>query len=105
MGIHGANLSKGRTAGDMGRAIGASLGGLAVKDRMPPAKCPRCGESMAGRSWHSYLGHLGLHSTADRHYGGDAVAALRDALSKQDPVPENGAWQQWNRGGNDGKSE
>lgn len=91
----GANLALGQEHGDVGRQIGASLGGQAVKDRTPPDVCPQCGASMAGRSWHSYLGHLGLHATADRHYGGDAVAALRDALSKQDPVPENGAWQQW----------
>ena len=81
----------------LGRKIGAPLGGLAVKDKIPPEKCPKCGDCMEGRSWHSYLGHLGLHATADRHFGGDAVAALRYALAQQDPVPENGAWQQWNR--------
>lgn len=79
----------------LGRPLGASAGGKAVKDKLPPATCPRCGKSMAGRTWHSYLGHLGLHSTADRYFGGDAVAALRHALAHQDPFPENGAWQQW----------
>jgi hypothetical protein len=78
-----------------GRKIGASLGGLAVKNKKPPNTCPKCGVSMKGRKWHSFLGHLGLHSTAERHFDGDAVAALRHALSFQDPFPENGAWQQW----------
>ena len=89
------NLAKGQPAGDRGREIGASLGGKAVKGKTPPATCPTCGQPMAGRSWHSYIGHRGLHRTADRHFAGDAVAALRHALRHQDPNPENGAWRQW----------
>jgi hypothetical protein len=79
-----------------GRRIGAPLGGHAVKGKEPPARCPRCKQSMAGRSWHSYLGHLGLHGLADRHFGGDLQAAQRrlreNGLARQDPYPENGAW-------------
>jgi hypothetical protein len=78
-----------------GRRIGAPLGGLAVRDRRPPAFCPRCGASMAGRVWHSYLGHLGLHGLADAHFDGDIEAAQRrlqeNGRARQDPYPENGA--------------
>jgi hypothetical protein len=55
--------------------MGRRLGGLAVKSKTPPATCPQCGKSMAGRSWHSFLGHLGLHGLADAHFGGDLEAA------------------------------
>ena len=41
----------------------------------PPDSCPRCGRPMANRSWHSYIGHLGLHGTADHHFSGDMRAA------------------------------
>jgi len=75
------------------------LGGHAVKDKEPPEVCPRCGESMAGRSWHSYLGHLGLHGLADNHFGGDIEATQRrlreNGLARQDPYPENGAWPEY----------
>lgn len=94
-----SNLKLGNPIGDKGRKIGASLGGQAVKDRKPPDTCPKCGQDVSKRTWHSYIGHLGLHSTADKYYSGDAVAALRDALSKQDPFPENGAWSQFRKGG------
>ena len=84
---------------EKGRPIGAPLGGLAVKDKIPPSYCPRCRRSMAGRSWHSYLGHLGLHGLADRHFGGDIEAAQRrlreNGLARQDPYPENGAWPEY----------
>ena len=79
-----------------GRKIGAPLGGMAVKDKTPPARCPRCGLPMTGRSWHSYLGHLGLHGYADNHHGGDIAAAQKrlreNGLARQDPYPENRAW-------------
>ena len=78
-----------------GRRIGAPLGGKAVVTKTPPAKCPRCGRPMEGRVWHSYLGHLGLHGLADKHFNGDLVAAhkrLRDnGLARQDAAPWNGA--------------
>lgn len=77
-------------------ALGRPLGGQAVKEKQPPDVCPRCGQSMRGRSWHSYLGHLGLHGLADNHFGGDVAAAqkrLRDnGLARQDPFPGNGAF-------------
>jgi hypothetical protein len=54
---------------------------------------------MAGRRWHSYLGHLGLHGLADRYFKGDLQAAqqrLREnGLAHQDPYPENGAWPEY----------
>jgi hypothetical protein len=58
-----------------GRKIGAPLGGKAVASKAPPDRCPRCGRSMAGRVWHSCLGHLGLHGLADKYFGGDMEAA------------------------------
>jgi len=82
-----------------GRRIGAPLGGHAVKDKEPPMVCPRCGRSMARRSWHSYLGHLGLHGLADSCFGGDLQAAQQrlrqNGLARQDPFPENGAWPEY----------
>lgn len=77
----------------------ARLGGLAIKNRQAPAVCPQCGQSMAGRSWHSYLGHLGLHGLANRYFGGDIVAAqtrLRNnGLARQDPAAWNYAWPRY----------
>lgn len=77
----------------------ASLGGKAVRSKMPPEKCPRCGETMAGRKWHSYLGHLGLHGLADHHFEGDLKKAqerLRNnSLAVQDPAPWNNAWSRY----------
>jgi len=70
-------------------------GGLAVTERRPPERCPYCGKKMAGRSWHSYLGHLGLHGLARRYFDGDLDAAQRrlrrNGLARQDPSPWNGA--------------
>ena len=75
---------------------GRALGGHAVKGKRPPATCPRCGQGMAGRNWHSFLGHLGLHGLADNHFDGDLQAAQRrlreNGLARQDPYPDNGAW-------------
>ena len=75
-----------------------SLGGKAVADKFPPAYCPRCGKEIPfGTSWHSYLGHLGLHGLADNYFAGDIQAAqqrLREnGLAKQDPAPWNGAFK------------
>ncbi len=82
-----------------GRAIGAPLGGKAVAAKKPPDTCPRCGESMTGRSWHSYLGHLGLHGLADNWFGGDLEMAQRrlrrNGLARQDPMPGNVAWPEY----------
>ena len=44
-----------------------SLGGKAVIKKAAPATCPRCNQDMSGRSWHSFLGHLGLHGIADKY--------------------------------------
>jgi hypothetical protein len=80
-----------------GRRIGSSLGGRAIKSKVPPASCPRCGADTAGRTWHSFLGHLGLHGLADRYFDGDIEAAQRhlrkNGLARQDPAPGNGAFR------------
>ena len=87
---------------------GRRLGGLAVKDKIPPVVCPRCNQSMVGRSWHSYLGHLGLHGLADRHFDGDLQAAQRrlreNGLARQDPYPGNGAWPKYEPIGEESKA-
>jgi len=79
----------------LGRKIGAARGGRAVARKAVPARCPRCGLELGGRSWHSYLGHLGLHGLADRWFWGDLEAAQKrlreNGLARQDAVPENGA--------------
>ena len=84
---------------DEALALGRSAGGKAVKDKTPPATCHRCGQSMAGRVWHSYLGHLGLHGLADNHFDGDIVKAQKrlqqNSLAVQDPAPWNGAWPRY----------
>lgn len=74
-----------------------SLGGKACIDKAVPSACPRCGRPMQGRSYHSYLGHLGLHGLADRYFEGDVDAAQKrlreNGLARQDPFPGNGAWK------------
>jgi len=74
-----------------------SLGGKAVIDKKAPDVCPSCGAPMNGRSWHSFLGHLGLHGLADKYFEGDIRAAqirLREnGLARQDPASWNGAWK------------
>ena len=73
-------------------------GGLAVKPKPPPARCPRCGRGPF-KNWHAWLGHKGLHGLADNHFGGDIKAAqtrLREnALATIDPYPENNAWPKY----------
>lgn len=75
----------------------ARAGGLAVRAKESPEACPHCGQPMNGRAWHSFLGHLGLHGLANNHFNGDIHAAQerlrRNGLAKQDPFPENGAFQ------------
>lgn len=77
----------------------ASLGGQSLKAKPAPASCERCGKSFSGKMWHSFLGHLGLHGLADRHFRGDIKAAQRrlqrNGLAKQDPAPWNGAWPKY----------
>jgi hypothetical protein len=74
-----------------------SLGGKAVIEKDPPANCPRCGKTMQGRSYHSYLGHLGLHGLADKYFDGDIEAAQKrlreNGRARSDPFPANGAWK------------
>jgi ATP-dependent exoDNAse (exonuclease V) beta subunit len=74
-----------------------ALGGLAVKSHLFPARCPRCRVSLAGKTYHGYLGHMGMHTYADRYYCGDTSAAARqlayNGLASQDPMPWNGAFQ------------
>jgi len=74
-----------------------SLGGRAVISKAAPTTCPRCGMSMQGRVYHSFLGHLGLHGLADKYFKGDMSAAQKrlqqNGLARQDPFPGNGAWK------------
>ena len=74
-----------------------SLGGKAVIGKLPPPHCPRCNKSMQGRTYHSFLGHLGLHGLADHHFNGDIEAAQKrlreNGRARSDPFPGNGAWQ------------
>lgn len=76
-----------------------SLGGRAVRSKRPPDKCPKCNEVMAGRKWHSYLGHLGLHGLADRFFDGCMQSAQKrlrqNSLARSDPSPWNGAWPEY----------
>lgn len=73
-----------------------SAGGLAVKSKPFPSHCPRCRASLAGKTYHGYLAHLGLHGYADRYYCGNLSAAARqlayNGLASQDPMPYNGAF-------------
>lgn len=79
------------------QALGAKAGGLAVRNRTPPTHCPRCRASFKGRSWHSWLGHQGLHTYADRYHGGNLSSAARrlalNSVAKYDPAPWNGAFK------------
>jgi hypothetical protein len=72
-------------------------GGQAVIARKPPDECPRCGESMQGRVYHSYLGHLGLHGLADKYFDGSIEAAQKrlreNGRARSDSFRANGAWQ------------
>ena len=73
------------------------LGGLAVKDKTFPRACPRCGASMRDKTYHGYLGHLGMHGYADKYFCGNVSAAARqlcfNAMAAYDPAPWNGVWQ------------
>lgn len=84
---------------DEALALGRPAGGKAVKGKTPPDSCPHCGRSMAGRRWHSYLGHLGLHGLANHYFKGDLQAAQRrlqqNSLARNDPAPWNGAWPKY----------
>lgn len=79
------------------QALGAKAGGLAVRNRTPPNRCPRCRASFEGRSWHSWLGHKGLHSYADKYHSGDISRAARrlamNSVAKYDPAAWNGAFK------------
>ena len=76
-------------------------GGLAVAQKFaPPTPCPRCGKVFPFQtSWMAWLGHLGLHGLADKHFGGDIQAAQRrlrnNGLARQDPAPWNKAWPKY----------
>ena len=76
-----------------------SLGGQAVIGKSAPDVCPRCNAPMIGRSWHSYLGHLGLHGLADKYFEGDVKATQKhlreNGLARQDPFPRNRAWRRY----------
>jgi hypothetical protein len=75
------------------------LGGRAVKSLPVPEKCPKCGEPMQGRVYHSYLGHLGLHGLAEKYFNGDVEAAQKrlreNGRARSDKFPGNGAWKQY----------
>lgn len=74
-----------------------SIGGKAIISKQPPQCCPHCGKSMRGKSYHSYLGHLGLHGLANKYFGGDLQAAQRrlreNGIARQDPARFNGAFK------------
>lgn len=74
-----------------------ALGGLAVKNRTPPKRCLRCGADFRRKTYHQYLGHMGLHGYADRYFCGDISKAARrlarNGLASQDPFPWNGAFK------------
>jgi len=76
-----------------------SMGGKAVISKPAPDFCPRCGASMQGRVYHSFLGHLGLHGLADKYFDGDIKAAQKrlreNGTARQDPFPGNGAWKSY----------
>lgn len=81
----------------MGGKLDPSKGGKAVAGKFPPAYCPHCHKLIDWTAtWHSYLGHLGLHGLANRYFDGDIHACqkrLRDnGLARQDPAPWNGSW-------------
>lgn len=93
----GWNLKIGQPHGELGRRVGAPLGGAAVAKLTPPDRCPLCDREIRG-NWYAYLGHLGLHGMADNHFGGDLIAAQKhirqNGLAAQDPFPTNQAWPQ-----------
>lgn len=72
------------------------LGGLAVRNRTPPRFCLRCHADFRRKSYHQYLGHMGLHGYADKYHNGDiskaATHLARNGLARQDPAPWNGAF-------------
>lgn len=76
-----------------------SAGGKACKRLEVPVECPRCGKLMIGRSYHSYLGHLGLHGLADKYFQGDIEAAQKrlreNGRARTAPFPGNGAWSSY----------
>lgn len=90
----GSNLRSGQPDGARGRQMGASKGGEAVKGLTPPDKCPNCGASMTGRSWHSYLGHLAIEKTSAKYGFTPHEFNLVLIGLYGDPHPENGAFSQ-----------
>lgn len=75
----------------------AQAGGRAVIDKQPPQSCPRCNRPMDKKTWHGYLGHLGIHGLADKYFDGDFQAAQKrlreNGRARSDPFPGNGAWK------------
>lgn len=75
------------------------MGGRAVIERTPPETCPRCGNSMKGRVYHSYLGHLGIHGLADKYFNGDVEETQKrlreNGRARQEPFRANGARQSY----------
>lgn len=72
-------------------------GGQTTARLAPPALCPRCGPRTF-KNWLAYIGHLGLHTFADRYAGGDLHLAAHKlnlvGLAVQDPFPRNGAFRE-----------
>jgi hypothetical protein len=77
------------------------LGGKAVAQKYaPPWPCPRCGKVYPFLTpWMAWIGHLGLHSLADKYFGGDIQAAQKrlreNGQAKTDAAPWNGAFPKY----------
>ena len=74
--------------------LSGSAGGKAVALKPAPEVCEVCGKSMKGRSWHSYLGHKGLHGFARNHFGGNEAAARYHLTQNSLALAEQGmSWR------------
>jgi len=78
------------------KKLDPSIGGKAVAQKFaPPTPCPRCGKVYPFQtSWMAWLGHMGLHGLADKHFGGDIQAAQKRLRQNgQAKQGEGASWQ------------